>query len=50
MGNVKHIGQEIVLYQPLALDIQEEQEWADKAEVEAFTGLDNPVKTRENPQ
>ena len=42
----------MVLYQPLALVMQEEQEQADahEAEVEAFTGLEDPIETHENPR
>ena len=52
VNDVEHMGKAMVLYQPLALNIQEEQEWADahEAEVEAFTRLDDPIKMYKNPQ
>ena len=42
----------MVLYQPLAPVMQEEQEQAGahEAEVEAFSGLNDPIKTTENPR
>ena len=45
------IEKAMVLYQPLALVMQEEQEQADahNAEVEAFAGLEDPIETHKNP-
>ena len=42
----------MVLYQPSAPVMQEEQEQADAhdAEVEAFSGLNDPIETTENPR
>ena len=51
-NDVEPVERAMVLYRPPALDMQEEQEWADahEAEMEAFAGIEDPIETRENPR
>ena len=51
-NNGEPVERAMVLYRPLALVPQEEQEQAvaHEAEVEAFTGLEDPIKMHENPR
>ena len=51
-NNIEPMERAMVLYQPLAPVIQEEQEQVDahEAKVEGFAGLNDPIKMTENPQ